>query len=270
MAQGQESETRRRGREVERASWGQVDRALLERIVVFSPHFDDAVLGAAHLLGTYWGSTVVTVAAGEPPGYPVEPTDWDACGGFVAGDDVVALRRQEDVAALEVLGASHLWLEVADHQYLEPSDRQKPAEVAPSIRSAVEGLGPTAVFLPMGIANPDHVLTHDAGLIARARLVEEGSSIAWFCYEDHGYKHIPGLLAWRISKLFRSGLWPTPAIVPVEPDMDLKRRAIACYKSQVPPLERDHALGERLDANVPEQYWRLDPPPRGWEALVDA
>ena len=91
----------------------------------------------------------------------------------------------------------------------------------------------------------------------------------WFCYEDHGYKHIPGLLAWRVTTLFKSGLWPTPAIVPVVPDMDLKRRAIACYVSQVPPLERDHAMSERLDANVPEQYWRLAPPPRGWEGLID-
>ena len=54
----------------------------------------------------------------------------------------------------------------------------------------------------------------------------DGPAPAWFCYEDHGYKHIPGLLAWRVTKLFKAGLWPTPAIVPVEPDMALKRRAI--------------------------------------------
>jgi hypothetical protein len=28
-------------------------------------------------------------------------------------------------------------------------------------------------------------------------------------------------------------------------------------------------LDERLDANVPEQYWRLEPPPKGWERLTD-
>ena len=37
--------------------------------------------------------------------------------------------------------------------------------------------------------------------------------------------------------------------------------------SQIPPLERDHALSERLDGNVPEQYWRIAPPPKGWEPL---
>jgi LmbE family N-acetylglucosaminyl deacetylase len=255
--------------EIDEATWGLVDESILRRIVVVSPHFDDAVLGASDLLGSYSGSTVITVVAGRPPSYPPEATDWDACGGFVAGDDVVAARRAEDVAALAVLQADHVWLDVADHQYLKKSERQSPQEVAPSLKAAIESLDPTAVFLPMGIANPDHVMTHDAGLIARSELVDAGSGIAWFAYEDHGYKHIPGLLAWRVTKLFKTGLWPTPAIVPVVPDMAQKRRAIGCYVSQVPPLERDHALSERLDANVPEQYWRIASPPKGWEGLID-
>jgi LmbE family N-acetylglucosaminyl deacetylase len=122
----------------------------------------------------------------------------------------------------------------------------------------------------MGLANPDHVLTHDAGLIVRLDTLESESGPAWFCYEDHGYKHIPGILAWRVAKLFKAGLWPTPAVVAIEPDMDRKRTAISFYKSQVAPLERDHVLSERLAANVPEQYWRLAPPPTGWEGLSDS
>ena len=47
------------------------------------------------------------------------------------------------------------------------------------------------------------------------------------------------------------------------------KAAIAFYKSQVAPLERDHVLSERLAANVPEQYWRLAAPPAGWELLID-
>jgi LmbE family N-acetylglucosaminyl deacetylase len=256
--------------EMDKSFWGVVDVDVLRRIVVVSPHFDDAVLGAAHLLGTYPGSTVITVAAGWPPSYPAEATDWDACGGFVAGDDVVAARREEDVAALAVLRASHVWLDMADHQYLTKEQRETPEEVAPRLTAALESLDPTAVFLPMGIANPDHVVTHDAGLISRSEMIAGPNPPQWFCYEDHGYKHIPGLLAWRITKLFKAGLWPTPSIVPVEPDMAIKRRAIACYESQVAPLERDHALSERLDANVPEQYWRIAPPPEGWGPLADS
>jgi hypothetical protein len=91
----------------------------------------------------------------------------------------------------------------------------------------------------------------------------------WFCYEDHGYKHVPGLLAWRVAKLLKSQPWPTPAIVPIEPDEERKRRAIFCYTSQIPPLENEHALTARLASHVPEQFWHLAPPPSGWEGLAD-
>jgi LmbE family N-acetylglucosaminyl deacetylase len=132
--------------------------------------------------------------------------------------------------------------------------------VAPSLEKAISDAKATAVFLPMGIANPDHVLAHEAGLLARQELTKRGSEIVWFCYEDHGYKHLPGILAWRISQLFGAGIWPTPSIVPIEVDMDQKRALIAIYRTQVAPLEQDHMLAERLDANVPEQFWRLSAP----------
>ena len=92
---------------------------------------------------------------------------------------------------------------------------------------------------------------------------------AWFCYEDAGYCHIPGLLAWRVSSLFRAGRWPTPAVVPVDVDQARKQRALERYRSQVPPLRADHRLDERLAGPALEQYWRVAAPPEGWEALVD-
>jgi LmbE family N-acetylglucosaminyl deacetylase len=251
--------------------WGRVDPAALSRIVVLSPHFDDAAMGAGHVLTTYPGSTVVTVLAGRPPAYPARPTPWDASGGFVAGDDVVAARRQEDLEAMTVFGAAEpVWLEFSDHQYLEPDDRPTPDEVAPELAAALRALAPTAVFLPMGLANPDHVVTHEAALIVRAQSSLGPEPVTWFCYEDQGYKHIPGMLAWRTAKLFKAGIWPTPAMVPVQLDTERKQAAIACYRSQIAPLEQEHALSDRMAANVPEQYWRLAPPPSGWERLIDA
>ena len=203
-------------------------------------------MGAGHLLGSYADTTVVTVLGGPPPAYPDPPSDWDALGGFVAGDDVVAVRREEDAAAMAVLESSYRWLEFADHQYLAPPDRPKPDEVAPVLAATIAELNPTSVFVPMGLGNPDHVMVHDASLLVRAD--ESGQSQReWFCYEDHGYKHIPGLLAWRVAKLLRSKPWPTPAIVPHVPDEERKRRAIWCYTSQIPPLERDHALTARVE-----------------------
>jgi LmbE family N-acetylglucosaminyl deacetylase len=205
----------------------------------------------------------VTVCGGPPAQYPDPPTEWDALGGFVAGDDVVALRRDEDRAAMAVLGADPVWLDFVDHQYLAPVERADPKEVAVEIERVIDDVRPTAVFLPMGLANPDHVMTHDAGAILAARR----DDITWFCYEDSGYKHIPGMLAWRVSKLFASNLWPTPMVVPADLDHDRKRRAIECYASQLPPLNRDHSLAARIGGNVPEQHWLLAPPPLGWERM---
>jgi LmbE family N-acetylglucosaminyl deacetylase len=250
------------------ALWGHLDPAVLAKILVVSPHFDDAALGVAHLLVTYPGSTVVTVLGGRPPAYPDEVTEWDRLGGFVTGDDVVAVRQAEDKIALACLDAISVWLDFPDHQYLAPEARPRPAAVAPELRRTIDEVAPSAVFLPMGLANPDHLLAHDAGLLVRADLIEAGQPMSWFCYEDAGYKHLPGMLAWRVAKLWRAGVWPTPAIVPVRPDMARKAAAIRLYKTQVPPLERDHLLSERLEANVPEQYWRLEPPPADWDVVA--
>jgi LmbE family N-acetylglucosaminyl deacetylase len=246
-------------------TWGVLPEGVLDRVLVCSPHFDDAAMGAGHLLCAHPRSTVVTVFGGPPSQYPDPPTEWDALGGFRPGDDVVAMRREEDRAALAVLDAEPVWLEFVDHQYLAPDERAAPAAVAGPLAAVVDERRPTAVFLPMGLANPDHVVTHDAGVL----LMRDRDHIAWFCYEDAGYKHLPGMLAWRVAKLFGAARWPTPMIVPTDPDHERKRAAIECYRSQLVPLNRDHALAERIGGSVPEQFWLLAPPPPGWERMRD-
>ncbi len=51
-------------------TWGEVDPAALSRILVVSPHFDDAAMGAGHLIASYDDTTVVTVLGGRPPVLP--------------------------------------------------------------------------------------------------------------------------------------------------------------------------------------------------------
>ncbi len=158
--------------------FGKVRPGELERVVVLSPHLDDAVLGAAHLMATYPRAT--------------------------------------------------------------------------------------SVFAPFGIANPDHAYVNDVALAVRARV---GDDIGWFCYEDTGYKLVPGLLAWRISKLFLEALWPTPVAVATTRDEPRKERAMRCYASQIKSLGADWDLENAMLS--PEQYWRLAPPPAGWEVIID-
>lgn len=245
--------------------WGTVTDAELERVVVVSPHLDDAVLGAGQLMAAHPGATVVTVFAGEPPEYPDPMTRWDALAGFSPGDDVLAARREEDGKALAELGATPVWLDHVEHQYLPRDEWVQPGAIVASLEAALRAANPTAVLIPFGLANPDHDVTHQAARIVRERFPEP----SWFCYEDHGYKHIPGLLAWRVSQLFRARLWPTPAAPTVDRGIDRKLAAMSHYTSQLLALESDWSVRERLAAPVPEQCWRLAAPPDGWESLTE-
>jgi LmbE family N-acetylglucosaminyl deacetylase len=219
------------------------------------------VLGCAHLIAGRPGATVVTVFAGPPTAYPETMTWWDRLAGFGSGDDPLAARRDEDRAALAELGADPVWLDFVEHQYLDPPDRVQPVAVVDVLEAALRAAEPTTVVVPFGLANPDHECTHDACMLVRDRYIEP----AWLCYEDTGYKHVPGLLAWRVTRLFRAGVWPTPVAPPAAPDPERKRNALARYRSQMRALEADWALSGKLHA--PEQYWRLSPPPPGWQGL---
>ncbi|HMG27490.1 MAG TPA: PIG-L family deacetylase [Acidimicrobiia bacterium] len=241
--------------------WGTVTADELTRIVVLSPHLDDAVLGCGRFLAAHPGAMVLTVFAGAPHRYPDPMTWWDQLAGFGPDDDPLDARRKEDAKALAELGAEPVRLDFVEHQYLSRDDRARPATIVDELEAAIRRADPTMVVAPFGLANPDHDCTHEAALLVRERLPEP----AWFCYEDTGYKHVPGLLAWRVARLFRSGVWPTPAVMPVDADPAAKDAALLHYSSQLRALEADWQLSAKLAA--PEQYWRLAPPPEGWERL---
>jgi LmbE family N-acetylglucosaminyl deacetylase len=245
--------------------WGGVTAEELTRILVLSPHLDDAVLGCGHLLAAHPGTTVLTVFAGAPDAYPEPMTWWDQLAGFSSGDDPLVARRREDVDALDELGVEPVWLDFVEHQYLDRDDWVRPAAIVDTLEAAVRDIDPTMVVAPFGLANPDHDCTHEAALLVRERL----PAPAWFCYEDTGYKHIPGLLAWRVARLFQSGVWPTPVAMPVAVDDAFQRAAMSHYRSQLRALEADWQLSSKRPERDPGQYWRLASPPEGWEGLIE-
>jgi LmbE family N-acetylglucosaminyl deacetylase len=239
------------------------------RLVVVSPHFDDAVLGAGQLIARHAGSIVVTVMGGQRrAGSYDDVTWWDALGGFQPGEDVVAARRFEDEKALAVLGAAQRWLDFNDHQYDEGGPakaRPGAADIAEALDALLVAEAPTAVVVPMGLANPDHVLTHDACRL----VIDARPDWAWFAYAEAGYEHIPGILAWRIGRLMKSGLWPTPAPVVADDGLAAKRAALECYVTQLPPLAEDWGYDVTSNPRISESFWRLAPPPPGWERLAE-
>jgi LmbE family N-acetylglucosaminyl deacetylase len=247
-----------------------VDNAIFDRLVVVSPHFDDAVLGCGQLLAAEPGSTVITVMGGQRvSGSYDDVTWWDGLSGFQPGDDVVGARRAEDKAALDVLGARQRWLDFPDHQYDEPGPgqaRPSPEAIADALEAVLDDLKPTTVVVPMGLANPDHVLTHDA---CRVVIDRRPDAWHWWAYAEAGYEHIPGMLAWRVGRLLRSGLWPTPAPVIADTGLEAKTAALECYVTQLPPLADDWSYDVTRHPRVAESYWRLEPPPPGWERLAE-
>lgn len=243
--------------------WGLPTPGELDRVVILSPHLDDAVLGCGRFMASHPGVTVVTVYAGAPDRYPEPMTHWDSIAGFDPGDDVLAARKREDTLALGELGATARWLDFVEHQYLERSSWIGASDTCDQLETELRALDPTAIFVPFGLANPDHVATYESAMLVRDRY--PGPS--WFAYEDFGYKHIPGLLAWRVSTSFRRGVWPTPVALTGDPSDVRKRRALDRYGSQRRALEAEWQLEPKLVA--PEQVWRLASPPAGWEGLID-
>ena len=245
--------------------WGLAEPGELDRVVIVSPHLDDAVLSCGGFMAVHPGATVVTVFAGNPEAYPTPQRLWDVQSGFGPDDDVMEARRQEDRAALGLLNATPVHLDFIEHTYL-PGDQPVAAEIlVDRIVATLRDLAPALVVAPFGLANPDHDVTHRACMLARDQL---GSEVSWWLYEDNGYKHIPGMLAWRVSTLFRRGLWPTPVCPTVDHQRERKAAAVECYPSQLFALDDDWNIREKLEAPAPEQFWRLAPPPAGWEGLA--
>ena len=251
------------------ADWGWVDEDELRRVVVLSPHPDDAVLSCGQFLSGNPGVTVVTVFCGFPATYPDPPNAWAQLSGFAVGDDIVAIRRDEDRRALTRLAARWIHLDGFAEADLQPAEPVATATgVADTLSRVLVEAEPTMVVLPMGLANPEHVTVHDAALLVRDGWSADSAPPSWIAYQDVAYHQIPGLLAWRVSKLFHSGLWPSPVAMPVDVDPTAKRAALAEYQTQMRALEADWGIQRRLDAPTPEQFWRLAPPPPGWEGLA--
>ena len=220
------------------------------RLLVVSPHLDDAVLGCTQLLAASADAVVLTVFAGKAADEALS-TDWDTACGFAGAGEAMRARVSEDDAALAVLGASACRLEFPDDQYRPGSASIDPNALAEAVRAALHRYQPRTVAVPCGLFHRDHALAHAAAL----RVCRNETSRVWLAYEDAFYRRIPGLLQQRLCRLDRAGIEATPVTL-AHGDAGLKRRAVHCYASQMRGLASPGRPGE-LDAFAPEGYWRL-------------
>jgi LmbE family N-acetylglucosaminyl deacetylase len=223
------------------------------RLVIVSPHLDDAVLSCGQLLAGRRGAFVVTVMAGVPADCQ-QPTDWDRRSGFGSAPTAMRARRHEDAVALSTLDAGWLWLEYLDGQY----DSQRPTvdELADSLDRALPS--EAELLGPLGLGHADHRLTGDAFEVVAQRRLRRDQRCA--VYADEPYHHLDrGASArGRLLELREHGLRPIRrrAVSPAR-RRAAKARALAAYRSQIGALAQSYgpaALG-RLG---PESIWTLE------------
>ena len=235
--------------------WGLEEPGQLDRLLVISPHLDDAVLSCGALLLAHSGATVATLFAGSPDAYSDPLNEHDTDCGFHPGDDTMAVRRDEDVRAMRRLGATPRWLPLCQNSHAERSDPiAVPAGAVDAIVAAIADVQPTCVVAPLGLSHPDHQACHASALAARE---QHGGAVPWLWYSDLPYTFIPNVLAARFRTLHKLGFTASPACPSVSHDFDAKWNAFNEYATQVAVLERLWRLRERLERSG-EFYWSLD------------
>lgn len=219
------------------------------KVVVVSPHLDDAVLSIGATLHALAQSgadvRVVTVFAGDPE-RSTPPSYWDAERGVDSAAAATSLRREEDLAASRVLGYEPVWLSFDDNGYVYHRDpRQILAAIEPHIAPA------TLVLIPgWPLVHADHRYT-------AMMMLEHMGDKAMLLYSELPYAATPRNLALatvrgRTSTPLRLAVddhveWASA--VTTSADRAAKRAAIACYGGEL------MALGYR--ARLSATYERL-------------
>ena len=124
------------------------------RLVVVSPHLDDAVFSLGATLAEAAASGIdvvnVTVFAGVPESNEL-PSWWDRKAGFLSHGEAARRRRLEDEAGCRAIGVEPRWLAFRYGKY--PEDRSQIwSQLAPLLADA------EAILVPgFPLQHPDHV-----------------------------------------------------------------------------------------------------------------
>lgn len=219
-----------------------------------SPHLDDAVLscgGTIHQL-TQRGQavTILTVMAGDPPDpLPDSPIVRELHTRWQIGETPVAVRRQEDIAAAQVLGAKVIHQTIPDCIYRTVNGQ--PIYVDnPGLFGAVHPKDPahkqlaqitfasgiTTLYAPLGVGNHvDHQLVRDWAL----EIAQQQPDIALKFYEEYPYSDDTIAIDSALSH-FTVHLLPEYVAL-TDADIQAKIAAVTCHQSQISTFWADTA-----------------------------
>lgn len=223
------------------------------RTLGISPHLDDFALSCGQYLdGTrQYGETVVyTVLAGVPP--EGTATGYDLSTGWESSTAAILGRKEEDLAALQSLGARPTWGDLLDSQYGATVEMR---DVADRVWAAIDTFQPDLLIVPVGIRHPDHVAVADGCAIVVRDIVlahEPRARVEHvLLYEEQPYRVMYPEVAfgrarwWNMIGDFDQEAQPAGS-------MDAKQEAVRSYASQMVALEPDLPC-----CWVPERFHRL-------------
>ncbi len=220
------------------------------RLLVISPHLDDAVLSCEALLKFSRDAHVLTVFGGDAPA-DAPLAEWDRQCGFPAGVNVMEARRAEDSRALTGLGAVPLWGNELQEGYR--TDAANLERITSLITATIDSIAPTHFLFPLGLKHHDHLLVAAAcGIAARERALTTS-----FVYAERPYAQAKefAVVRKRIRELSTGGAGFSPDRLP-RGERRGDRSALRCYPSQL--------RGLRMSAFrigiFRERYWRISWP----------
>ncbi len=212
------------------------------RIMVLSPHLDDAVLslGATIATAVRAGLSVdVLTVYGYGPTSPAPAGPWDVKSGFATEAEAANVRREEDLTACRMLGATPHWLDFGAEPY---ERRGTPQDIRRAIDAQVSDAA--CVLLPgFPLVHADHLeltrLMLEAPLPCPVGLYAEQPYVF---YERKALQ--PAMRAPAIDSLIGPLTWNHMRAERAE--RRLKIRAVRSYRSQLGQLGLGHVRLHRM------------------------
>lgn len=219
------------------------------RHIFLSPHFDDVAYSCGGTLAVQVSvglrPLVITVFGGTPQQTTLSPFAMDVHRKMGFSQDVqnaVQTRRQEDAAAMELLGVDYLWLDYPDAIYrgtpayytqdaqliggeVNSGDRWIDEELAETLVALRKRLPDTVWYAPLAVGR--HV-DHQIVCSAADRLTEMGAKVNM--YEDFPY--VVNRSGALIERLEEFGNSLEPGLVEMSEMLHLRQEAAAKYTSQ--------------------------------------
>ena len=204
---------------------------LLKRVVVVSPHLDDAVmsLGATIAWAVQAGAKIEvltvfpSIATSTAPAGP-----WDRDCGFDTEGEQATERREEDRQACLLLGATPRWLNFGAEPY---ERRGSDDDIWSAVQAATEGAD--LILVPgYPLLHPDHAYLSE--LLLRKGL--SGRRTVLYTEQPYAYTHNMSPLGSAVAPAIKPLIGAPISWTRVRTERthrQVKLKAVRCYKTQL-------------------------------------